>query len=133
MPERLNWLILILAAIVTSALLWLASHGFALLAAIAFAFVNNVPFALMHEAVHGVASRSPRRNAVLGFLASCMFPTSFSLQRVAHLGHHARNRTDNDLYDYYLPSQSKAVRNLWLYAGNLLGLYWFCIPLSNAL
>ena len=133
MPERLNWLVLAAAAVATSALLWLASHGFAVVAAIAFAFVNNVPFALMHEAVHGVAASSRRRNAAIGIMASCMFPTSFSLQRVAHLGHHARNRMDDDLYDYYLPTQSKAVRNLWLYAGNLLGLYWFLIPLSNAL
>jgi fatty acid desaturase len=98
-----------------------------------FAFVNNLPFALMHEAVHGVAARSSRRNASFGILASAMFPTSFSLQRVAHLGHHARNRTDSDLYDYYLPDQSRFVRNIWLYGGNLLGLYWFLIPLSNAL
>jgi fatty acid desaturase len=132
-PERLNWILLALSAIVTSALLWAASHGFALLAAIAFALVNNVPFALMHEAVHGVASPHRRRNAAIGVIAACMFPTSFTLQRVAHLGHHARNRTDSDLYDYYLPAQSKLVRNLWLYAGNLLGLYWFCIPVSNAL
>ena len=62
-----------------------------------------------------------------------MFPTSFSMQRTAHLGHHARNRTDQELYDYYLPHESRLVRNLWLYAGNLLGLYWFCIPLSNVL
>jgi len=133
MPERLNWLLLELAAVATSALLLAASHGFAFFAAIAFAFVNNLPFSLMHEAVHGVASSNKRRNAAIGILAACMFPTSFTLQRVAHLGHHARNRTDSDLYDYYLPAQSKAVRNLWLYAGNLLGLYWFCIPLSNAL
>jgi fatty acid desaturase len=81
----------------------------------------------MHEAVHGAASKP------LGFIASCMFPTSFSLQRVAHAGHHARNRMDDDLYDYYLPTQSRFVRNIWLYGGNLLGLYWFCIPISNAL
>src|SRR6185369_13906556 len=87
----------------------------------------------MHEAVHGVASDNPRRNDALGFIASCMFPTSFSLQRVAHHGHHARNRTDSDLYDYYLLSESRFVRNVWLYAGNLLGFYWFCIPISNAL
>jgi len=133
MPERLNWTILALSAVATSACLYAASHGALLLASIAFAFVNNLPFALMHEAVHGVASSNPRRNDALGFIAACMFPTSFSLQRVAHLGHHARNRTDNDLYDYYLPSESRLVRNVWLYAGNLLGLYWFCIPLSNAL
>ncbi|HET7157941.1 MAG TPA: fatty acid desaturase, partial [Burkholderiales bacterium] len=124
--EALNWLILLASIVATSACLWLASHG-VLIAAVAFMFINNVPFALMHEAVHGAASKP------IGFIASCMFPTSFSLQRVAHNGHHARNRTDDDLYDYYLPKQSRFVRNVWLYAGNLLGLYWFCIPISNAL
>jgi fatty acid desaturase len=136
MPERLNWLILTVSVAATSGCLWLTSHGpwwAAIIAAVAFAFINNVPFALMHEAVHGAGAQTPRRNYALGFVASCMFPTSFSLQRVAHLGHHARNRTDTDLYDYYLPTHSRFVRNVWLYAGNLLGLYWFCIPLSNAL
>jgi fatty acid desaturase len=129
-PWRSNWFLLAASAIVTSALLWLASHApwpIALAACIAFAFVNNLPFALMHEAVHGLASET------LGILAACMFPTSFTLQRKAHLGHHLRNRTDSDLYDYYLPHQSRFVRNVWLYGGNLLGLYWFCIPLSNIL
>jgi len=136
MSERLNWAILAASAIATSALLWLSSHGpwwLALAAAAAFAFINNTPFALMHEAVHGVGARTPARNYALGFIASCLFPTSFSLQRIAHLGHHARNRTDDDLYDYYLPNQSRLMRNVWLYGGNLLGLYWFCIPLSNAI
>ncbi len=135
MSERLNWLILAASALATSACLWVACHGpwwSVLLGAGAFAFVNNIPFALMHEAVHSVASASPSRNYALGFVASCMFPTSFTLQQTAHLGHHARNRTDADLYDYYLPTQSRLVRNVWLYGGNLLGLYWFCIPLSNA-
>lgn len=136
MLELLNWLILAGAAGATAACLWLACHApwwVALPAAIFFALVNNTPFALMHEAVHGAGSASPRRNHALGLVASWMFPTSFSLQQAAHLGHHARNRTDQDLYDYYLPSESRWLRNLWLYAGNLLGLYWFCILLSNAL
>jgi len=134
--ERLNWLILAVSAATGATCLWFASHGpwwAALPAAVAFAFVNITPFALMHEAVHGTGAATPRRNSALGLVASWMFPTSFSLQRAAHLGHHARNRTDGDLYDYYLPGESRWVRNLWLYAGNLLGLYWFCIPLSNAL
>jgi len=136
MPERLNWILLAVSALATAACLWLASHGswwIALIACAAFAFVNFVPFALMHEAVHGAGANTPRRNYALGLIASCMFPTSFSMQQIAHHGHHARNRTDQDLYDYYLPDQSRLIRNVWLYAGNLLGLYWFCIPISNAL
>jgi fatty acid desaturase len=136
MPERLNWLILAVSAIATAGCLWMVSHApwwVAFAAAVAFAFFNNTPFSLMHEAVHGVGAATPRRNYLLGVMAGWMFPTSFSLQKAAHLGHHTRNRTDRDLYDYYLPHESKWVRNLWLYGGNLLGLYWFCIPLSNAL
>jgi fatty acid desaturase len=136
MPERLNWLILALSAVATAGCLWLVSHTpwwAAFAAAFAFALLNNTPFSLMHEAVHGVGAATPRRNYLLGVLAGWMFPTSFSLQRAAHLGHHARNRTDRELYDYYLPGESRWLRNVWLYGGNLLGLYWFCIPLSNAL
>lgn len=127
-------MILAASALATAACLWVASHGAwwaMLLAAAAFSILNNTPFALMHEAVHGVASTSARRNDVIGVLAGWMFPTSFTMQKTAHLGHHARNRTDQELYDYYLPHQSKLTRNIWLYAGNLLGLYWFCVPLSN--
>jgi fatty acid desaturase len=134
MPERLNWILLAISACGTAGCLWLASHGplwAVVLGAVAFAFANNVPFALMHEAVHGVASCDRRRNELLGVIAGCLFPTSYSLQRIAHLGHHLRNRTDLELYDYYLPGESRWWRNVRLYGGNLLGLYWFCIPLSN--
>jgi fatty acid desaturase len=136
MPERLNWCILAASLIGTGACLWLASHGpwwTAVPAAVVFAFVNHTPFSLLHEAVHGVGAATPRRNHALGLIAGWMFPTSFSLQRTAHLGHHARNRTDLELYDYYLPNESRLRRNIWMYAGNLLGFYWPCIPLSNAL
>src|SRR5262245_1977259 len=98
-PERLNWLLLALSAIATTALLTLASHGYLILAGLAFAVVNFLPFALMHEAVHGVAANTKKRNDAIGLLAACMFPTSFTLQQKAHIGHHLRNRTDVDLYD----------------------------------
>ncbi len=133
-PEEKNILIFLATIPATWALLWVGSHGswaFMLLAAWLFSLVNNLPFALMHEAVHEVFSRNKFRNELFGSLCAAMFPTSFTMQRIAHLGHHRRNRTDKELYDYYLPGQSKSLRNFWLYSGNLFGLYWFCIPLSN--
>ena len=132
-PERANVAILCAAAPLTWTLLYAGSHAplpWACAAALLFAFAAFTPFSLMHEAVHGVFSASARRNELFGVLAAAMFPTSFTMQRIAHLGHHRRNRTDLELYDYYLPTQSKALRNFWLYAGNLLGLYWFCVPFS---
>ena len=134
MPGMLNTLILLLALGATLLCLWAASHfslGFALVAIWLFSLVNNTSFALMHEAVHGVGCKSIRRNKLLGIVSGWAFPTSFSMQRTAHLGHHRRNRTDLELYDYYLPTQSKRVRNFWLYAGNLLGLYWWSVVFGN--
>lgn len=134
--EGKNLLILLVTLPATWGLLWLASHGslgYALLAAWLFSLINNTPFSLMHEAVHGIFSGNKSRNTLFGILCAATFPTSFSMQRVAHLGHHRRNRTDLELYDYYLPSQSRLLRNLWLYTGNLLGLYWWSVALSNLL
>lgn len=136
MPGMLNSTILFLSLAVSWLCLWAASHsttGWALLAIWFFSLVNNTPFALMHEAVHGVACASPKRNEWLGIISGWAFPTSFSMQRIAHIGHHQRNRSDQELYDYYLPEQSRVVRNAWLYIGNLLGLYWWSVVFSNFL
>lgn len=136
MLERLNFAILALSLAATWICLWAASHSvwwLALLAVWWFSLVNMLPFSLMHEAVHGAGSPSKIANYLLGLIGGMAFGTSFSMQTVAHLGHHRRNRTDDELYDYYLPTQSKSMRNFWLYAGNLFGLYWFCIPISNAI
>jgi len=113
-PEKRNIAIFLVALPATWGLLWVASHnsiGWALLAAWAFAFVNHTPFSLMHEAVHGVFSRNQLRNDIFGTLCSPALPTSYTIQKIAHLGHHRRNRTDEELYDYYLPNQSRALRN----------------------
>jgi fatty acid desaturase len=133
-PERLNIVVFLVAVPATWALLRVASQesmAWALLAAWAFALVNHTPFSLMHEAVHGVFSPDRFRNDLFGTLCAPSLPTSFTLQRIAHLGHHRRNRTDQEIFDYYLPDQSRALRNFQLYSGNLLGFYWACIPLSN--
>ena len=132
--ETTNVFLFALALPAVWALLWLGSHaslGWALLAAAVFSLVNHLPFSLMHEAVHGVFSPNERRNELFGILAGAVFPTSFTMQKVAHLGHHRRNRTDAELYDYYLPTESRLSKTRSIYAGNLFGLYWFCIPLSN--
>jgi fatty acid desaturase len=134
--EGKNLLILLVTLPATWGLLWLGSHGSwvtALLAVWLFALINNTPFSLMHEAVHGIFSGNKSRNTVFGILCAATFPTSFSMQRIAHLGHHRRNRTDQELYDYYLPGQPRLLRNLWLYTGNLFGLYWWSVALSNLL
>jgi fatty acid desaturase len=133
-PEKLNIAILLVVILGTWILLWSASHlsiAWALLPALAFSHLNNTAFSFMHEAVHDVFSEKKWLNDMAGAICAALFPTSFHLQKVAHLGHHRRNRTDQEIYDYYLPGQSRLLRNFQLYAGNLLGLYWLCIPISN--
>jgi fatty acid desaturase len=128
---------ILLAALASSwGLLWGASHlglVYAVLCAWLFSLINNTLFSLMHEAVHGLAATSFGINRLIGTIASWTFPTSLSLQHAAHMGHHRRNRTDEELYDYYLPGQSRLKRSLWLYAGNLFGMYWLSVVLSNLL
>jgi fatty acid desaturase len=133
-PTRWNILIFCLVMPATWGLLWVASHlslGWMLFAAWLFAHLNNTVFCLMHEAAHGVFSSNRIVNEIFGTLCAPTLPTSFLIQRIAHAGHHQRNRTDVELFDYYLPNQSKFGRNIILYGGNLLGLYWFCIPLNT--
>ena len=134
MRTWLNSALLIASMAVSATCLWAASHldwYYAVLAIWFYSQINNMPFALMHEAVHGIASASRTINTIIGTVAGWAFPTSFSMQCMAHIGHHRRNRTDQELYDYYLPGQSRALRNLWLYAGNLFGLYWWSVVFSN--
>jgi fatty acid desaturase len=136
MAAWLNLVILVAATVTTWALLWVASHWtmpYAFAAAFLFSHVNLTLFALLHEAVHGVAAPNKVVNDWLGRIAGWTFPTSYAMQRVAHLGHHARNRTDQELFDYYLPGQSRGLRNFWLYAGNLFGMYWWSVVWSNFL
>lgn len=130
----INFVLLVLALIAAACCLWVASHCtwyWAVLAIFLFAHINQLPFSMMHEAVHGVAAHSKLGNRLLGVVGGCAFPTSFLLQQQAHIGHHERNRTDLDLYDYYLPHQSKWQRNFLLYSGNLLGCYYLTVVLSN--
>ena len=132
-PARLNLVITFAALAVCLLALYAASHAghwsILLAAAIVFAFFNNTLFALLHEAVHGVYAPDPRLNRAAGIVLAAMFPTSFTMQKIAHLGHHMRNRTDEELYDYYLPTQSRWVKWYWLLC-LLTGAYWSIIPLS---
>lgn len=114
--------------------LWQAAHAASWLgvglAAMAFSFTNNTIFALHHEAVHGVFHPSRRINEAAGALFAAFFPTIFSVQRISHLGHHRRNRTDLELHDYYLPRQSWLLKTYWIYC-LLTGFYWSIIPVAG--
>jgi fatty acid desaturase len=132
-PFARNLVVAAAALIVSFAALWAAAHGpvWALIAAaLVFSFSNNTIFALLHEAVHGHFAPHSRFNTAAGWLFAAMFPTSFTVQRVSHLGHHRRNRTDAELYDYVLPGQSRWLKTYWIYC-LLTGFYWMIIPVAG--
>ncbi|MBL8574102.1 MAG: fatty acid desaturase [Hyphomicrobiaceae bacterium] len=135
-PVRANLAIAAAAIAVSLAALWLAAHGSAwwtlAIGALVFAFSNNTIFSLHHEAVHGTFHPDRRLNDAAGMVFAAFFPTIFAVQRISHLGHHRRNRTDLELYDYYLPHQSWALKTYWIYC-LLTGFYWSIIPVAMAL
>jgi len=132
-PGTLNLALTVAAASACCGALWLASHGSPwqiALAAIAFSFVNNTMFSLLHESVHGIAHANRRVNEGLGTFAATFFPTSLSLQRVFHLAHHARNRTVDEQFDYIRSFDRAWLKRAQWYA-ILTGLYWVFVPLGG--
>jgi fatty acid desaturase len=107
-----------------------ASHWMVVAAAaMVFSFANNTIFSLMHECVHGVFHPNRRVNDIAGVIFAAFFPTAFEIQRISHFGHHRRNRSDAELYDYYLPHESRWLKTYWVYC-LLTGFYWSIIPVA---
>ena len=114
-PATLNAAIGAGAIVVALGALWSASHAphwwMVVAAAIVFSFANNTIFSLLHECVHGMFHPRRRINDAAGVLFAAFFPTAFTIQRVSHFGHHRRNRTDLELYDYCLLYTSPSPRD----------------------
>jgi len=132
-PGALNLALATAASVSALGLLAFASHtsswGWRIAAAVAFSYVNNTIFSLLHEAVHGHLHPHPRVNEAAGRFLAAFFPTGLGFQRVCHLGHHRRNRTDAEVFDYILPGESRLLKTVQWY-GILTGLYWLLPPLG---
>lgn len=133
-PSRLNLAITVAQVLVSVALLWCASWawrtdrmGVVLLAALAFSFVMQTGFSLLHEAEHRKLHANRRVNDALGFVCAAMFPGSYQLLTVAHLNHHKVNRSDAELVDYVKPGESAMLKWLQFY-GLITGLIWLSAP-----
>ena len=129
-PTALNVLIATGAMAAAGILLWAASHSeswiIIALCAIAFSFVGNTLFSCLHECVHGVFHPNPRVNYAFGVVTAALFPTGFSLQRAAHLGHHRNNRTETETFDYIYPADNRFLKTLQWY-GIISGIYWITV------
>ncbi|HYH46346.1 MAG TPA: fatty acid desaturase [Thermoanaerobaculia bacterium] len=132
-PGALNLALAAAAPAAALGLLAFASHtsswGWRIAAAVAFSYVNNTIFSLLHEAVHGHLHPHPRVNEAAGRFLAAFFPTGLGFQRVCHLGHHRRNRTDAEVFDYILPGESRLLKTVQWYS-ILTGLYWLLPPLG---
>ncbi len=132
-PGALNLALATAASASALGLLAFASHtaswGWRIAAAVAFSYVNNTIFSLLHEGVHGHLHPHPRVNEAAGRFLAAFFPTGLGFQRVCHLGHHRRNRTDAEVFDYILPGESRLLKTVQWY-GILTGLYWLLPPLG---
>ena len=133
-PARLNILLAVLVAVLCTTLLWASGqthHWWALaLLAVAYGFAMNTGYALCHEAEHDMFHPNEKINDLFGSLITIFFPGSFQLRRQGHIGHHLRNRTDDEAFDLYFEGENPVWKYVQFY-GILTGWFWFMIVLSN--
>jgi fatty acid desaturase len=92
----------------------------------------NSAYAMLHEAEHGMLHPNRRVNETVGTILALFFPAPFHLLRQGHLGHHLRNRSDDEAFDFYFEGEN-VIWKYWLLYGILTGGFWLCIALGNFL
>ena len=134
-PARLNLTLALVLVTALTGLFYLSAfaQGWWLLAlSLSYGLLMNTGYALLHEAEHGILHPDRRVNEGTGMLLALFFPAPFHLIRQGHLGHHMRNRSDDEAFDFYFEGESRLWRFLMLY-GILTGLFWVLILCSNLL
>ncbi|HWP57524.1 MAG TPA: fatty acid desaturase [Candidatus Acidoferrales bacterium] len=135
-PARLNLLLAAVLLVLLPAILALAgkagSRWELALLAIAYGVLMNSGYALLHEAEHNLFHPRPLVNQMGGVLLALFFPAPFHLLRQGHLGHHMRNRSDDEAFDFYFEGESPIWKALQFY-GILTGFFWVVIVLGNLL
>lgn len=135
-PARLNLILAALLLLVLPAILFLSGQvesGWQLaLLALAYGIIMNSGYAMLHEAEHNLFHPHPVLNQIGGVLLALFFPAPFHLLREGHLGHHMRNRSDDEAFDFYFDGERPIWKRLQFY-GILTGLFWAVIVLGNLL
>lgn len=135
-PAKLNFFLLAVQVAVLSTLLWLAGRADSgwhlMLVAAGYGLAMNSGYALLHEAEHNLFNPRPRINQLAGVVLALFFPAPFHLLRQGHIGHHMRNRSDDEAFDFYFAGEHPVWKHLQFY-GILTGLFWVVIVLGNLL
>jgi fatty acid desaturase len=95
-----------------------------------FAVIMNSVYSVIHEAEHAMLFSNRRVNDLAGVGMALLFPAPFHLIRQGHLGHHLRNRSDDEAFDLYFEGDSVVWR--WMvWIGILTGFYYLTVVLAN--
>ena len=100
--------------------------------AIGYGIVMNSAYATIHEAEHGLFNTNPLVNSMAGVILALFFPAPFHLIRQGHIGHHMRNRSDDEAFDVYFKEDTPIWRWLYWY-GIITGVFWLVVASSNVI
>lgn len=133
-PNRTNAAVVVVQLVLVTACLYgakLVDMGWELVGlAACFGLVMNSVYAVIHEAEHGILFSNRSVNDTVGTLMALFFPAPFHLIRQGHLGHHLRNRSDDEAFDLYFDGEKAAGKALQWY-GILTGVFWAVVALGN--
>lgn len=133
-PARLNLTIAAVQLAALCSILWAAGrvHGWQAVAVLALAYgvTMNSGYAMLHEAEHNLLHPNATVNQAVGAVLALFFPAPFHLIRQGHIGHHIRNRSDDEAFDLYFEDENRFWKYLQLY-GTLTGMFWVLIYLTN--
>jgi fatty acid desaturase len=132
-PQKLNAVITV-AQLSLLGLCFLAARtlsGWKLaLLALGFGVLMNSVYSTIHEAEHRILFRNVACNDIFGAFMALFFPAPFHLLRQGHLGHHMRNRSDDEAFDLYFENDNRVWKFTVMY-GILTGFYWLFVAAGN--
>ena len=133
-PATLNLVIAATQLVSLCAIFWAAGrvHTWTTLAGLSLAYgiVMNSAYAMLHEGEHNLLHPNTTVNQTVATILALFFPAPFHLIRQGHIGHHIRNRSDDEAFDLYFEGENRFWKYVQLY-GTLTGLFWVLIFLTN--
>lgn len=135
-PSVLNIAIITAQIAALAACFWGAAHAhdwrIVLALCIAFGILMNSVYAIIHEAEHVMLFPNHFANELAGMVMALFFPAPFHLLRQGHIGHHLRNRSDDEAFDLYFDGDNVVWR--WMvWIGILTGFYYLLVVITNVI